>query len=124
MDSAAAARILLVDDEPSLVRMMATYLTRMGYEVASFTSTDKAWAQAQAGEPFALAVLDLTMPGLSAQELGARLLDWNPQIRIIGASGYPTGFEGLRAAAPDRTVFLHKPFTPSALAGLVRQMLA
>ena len=124
MVNTSASRILLVDDEPSLLRMMAAYLSRLGYPVVTFTSTDKAWARAQE-EPagFALAVLDMSMPGLSTEELALNLLGADPAIRVVASSGYPVDLEHLEKAAPGRVTFLHKPFTPEMLAGAVRRML-
>ena len=57
----AAGRILIVDDEPILLKMMNVYLGRLGYTVVTASSTEKAWAEVQAApHAFAVAVLDAT----------------------------------------------------------------
>jgi len=61
------------------------------------------------------------MKGMSSIELGRRLLEANPQMHVIVASGYPASLEELEAAGPGRVKFLHKPFTPDALAACVRR---
>ena len=120
-----AHRILIVDDEPSLLKMVAVYLRRLGYAVVTAGSTEKAWAEVEAApHAFALAVLDATMGGVRMEDLAARILAANPRLRVIAASGYPVDITGLQAAAPGRVMFLHKPFTPEMLGSMVRRMIA
>jgi two-component system cell cycle sensor histidine kinase/response regulator CckA len=119
-----AQRILLVDDEPQLLKMMSLYLGRRGFSVTTAGSTDKAWAEMQAApSEFAVAVLDATMPGMSMEELALRILGANPAASVIAASGYPVVMSALEAAAPERVMFLHKPFTSEMLVEAVRRML-
>lgn len=119
-----SGRVLLVDDEPALLKMMSVYLERRGYAVEAVASTDEAWARVQA-EPssYAIAVLDGSMPGLPSAELALRMLKISPAARVIATSGYPHDVSGLQAAAPGRAVFLPKPFAPEMLANLVEKML-
>jgi FixJ family two-component response regulator len=58
------------------------------------------------------------------EELALQMLDANPSLRVIAASGYPVDMSRLETAAPGRVAFLHKPFTPEMLADSVRRMLA
>jgi len=120
-----AENILIVDDEPALLKMMNMYLGRLGYSVTTATTTEQAWKSAEtASEPFAVAVIDATMEGMSMEELAKRLLRTSPALRVIAASGYPVDMTSLESAAPGRVAFLHKPFTPEMLAAAVRRMLA
>jgi two-component system, cell cycle sensor histidine kinase and response regulator CckA len=117
--------VLLVDDEPLLLQMMRIYLQRLGYSVITSGSTDEAAALAGAGlDHFAIAVIDASMDGMSMQELALRLLEANPSLRVLAASGYPVDMSALEAAAPGRVGFLHKPFPPEMLAATIRSMLA
>ena len=117
--------ILVVDDEPPLLKMMSTYLGRLGYKVTPAGSTDKALAEIEAApERFAMAVLDATMTGIGVEDLASRMLAANRRLCVIVASGYPVDMTPLQATAPGRVIFLHKPFTPEMLAGTVRRMLA
>ncbi|MBZ5575277.1 MAG: response regulator [Acidobacteriia bacterium] len=117
-------RILLVDDEPSLLQMMSVYLERRGYTVTTAASTHRASALAEEQpQAFAVAVLDATMPGLSMETLALKLLNLNPSLHVLAASGYPVDVSALEAAAPGRVAFLHKPFTPEMLAAALRRML-
>ena len=121
----APGKILIVDDEPPLLRMMALYLTRRGFAVATSGSTDEAWAMVQA-DPAAynVAVLDGSMVGMSMHELAQRMLRSNPSLCVLAASGYPIDMSAHEADAPGRVAFLLKPFTPEMLATAIRRLLA
>ena|ERR1035437_1503786 len=121
----AASRILIVDDEPSLLRMMSIYMRRMGYAVVAAGSTEEAWAEVEAApHAFALVVLDATMNGIGMADLAARMLAAGPRLCVIAASGYPLDIATLQAASPGRVMFLHKPFSPKMLGSAVRRMIA
>jgi DNA-binding NtrC family response regulator len=118
-------RILIVDDEPPLLRMMSLFLDRLGYTVTTADATDKAWELVEADPmAFAAAVLDGSMAGMSMEELGSRMLSANPSLCILTASGYPVDMTALSAQAPGRVAFLLKPFTPQSLAAAVGRLLA
>ncbi len=121
----AAGRILIVDDEPPLLRMMSVYLSRLGYSVTTAATTEEAWEKMEsAPSEFACAVLDATMAGLSMRDLALMMLSANPTLRVLAASGYPVDMSDVEAQAPGRVGFLHKPFTPEMLATALRRMLA
>ena len=123
--SDTGGRILLVDDEPPLLKMMSMYLKRLGYAVVTAETTDKAWAEVQASpSSFAGVVLDATMSGLSMEDLALRVLNCSPSVFVIAASGYPVDMGPIEATAPGRVMFLHKPFAPEMLARALRRMLA
>src|SRR4051812_24961949 len=117
---ATLGRILIVDDEPPLLRMMSIYLGRMGYTVTVASSVSKARTElAAAANSFAAVVLDASMPGSTLSEFGDEILTASRDVRLIAASGYPVDVSGLEAAAPGRVTFLHKPFSPEMLAATV-----
>ena len=120
-----AQRILLVDDDLSLLKMMSVYLGRVGYTVTASSRTEEAWAafEASPGE-FAVAVLDGSMPGIRMEELAKRMLHTNPRVCVIAASGYPLDMTAVEAVAPGRVMFLQKPFSTSMLTAAVRRMIA
>ena len=121
----ATARILLVDDDPSLLKMMGLYLGRLGYSVTLANTTEKAWAEVEAAPSgYAIAVLDGSMPGLSMEDLALKMLRANPSMCVVAASGYAMDTTAVEAAAPGRVAVLQKPFAPEMLAAAVRRMLA
>ena len=121
----ATGRILLVDDEPSLLKMMGVYLGRLGYSVTLANSTEEAWAEVEAAPSgYAIAVLDGSMPGLSMEDLALKMLRANPSLCVVAVSGYSVDTPAIEAAAPGRVAVLQKPFPPEMLAAAVRRMLA
>ena len=120
----APGRILVVDDERPLLRMLSLYLGRLGYSVTAAESTDAAWRLVEA-EPaaFTVAVLDGSMSGMSMDDLALRMLRTDPALRVLAASGYPVDMRALSEAAPGRVDFLQKPFTPEMLAAALRGLL-
>src|SRR5689334_17284778 len=118
-------QVLIVDDEPALLKMMGLYLKRKGYAVTTADTTDGAWEKARGSAfGFTAAVVDASMRGLTATDLGLRLLDASPSICVILASGYPVDMSRLQEVGPGRVVFLQKPFTPESLDGTLRRMIA
>ena len=113
----SAGHILIVDDEPVLLRMMSAYLGRLGHSVSTLSSTAKAWAALEAPPPrLRLVVLDASMQGVSMEDLALRALQTGPSMSVIAISGYPVDMSALDAAAPGRVLFLQKPFTGEMLA--------
>ena len=119
-----AARILIADDEPPLLRMMSMYLERKGYHVTTAGRASQVRALfAEAPDRFAAVVMDATLPGSTMDELAGEILRGDPTVRVMVASGYPVDMSLLESLAPGRAAFLHKPFTPEMLAAAVRRML-
>jgi len=117
--------ILVVDDEPPLLKMVSTYLGRLGYLVTTAATAEKGWAEiAAAPERFAVVVLDATLSGIGLEDLVVQIIAASPRLCVIVASGYPVDMTELQEMAPGRVMFLHKPFSPEMLAGAVRRMLA
>jgi DNA-binding NtrC family response regulator len=119
-----SGHILIVDDEPVLLRMMSAYLGRIGYSVSTLGSTGKALAALEAPAPgLRLLVLDASMHGVSMEDLAGRALKAVPPIPVLAVSGYPVDMSSLELAAPGRVLFLQKPFTGDMLASAVRRLL-
>jgi two-component system, cell cycle sensor histidine kinase and response regulator CckA len=86
-------RILVMDDEEPLQRMLKQVLTRLGYESKMAGNGDeaiKAYGEAMdSGRPFDAVILDLTIPGaMGGREAIQELLKIDPEIKAIVASGY------------------------------------
>ena len=124
MDTKGKARILLVDDEPALVKLMQTYLSRMGYSVD--TSGDAnggiaAFEKSSGG--YDLLVADLTLPGMSGQDMALQLLQSHPRLRVLLCSGYPIAVDALPGDVQNRVAALEKPFLPNMLAKAIEDLL-
>jgi two-component system cell cycle sensor histidine kinase/response regulator CckA len=116
----AGQRILLVEDEATVRETARLILESFGYEVdaAADGLEGVACFRRDPARPD-LALLDLTMPGLSGQAVFAALRAERPDLPVLFMSGFSESDAGELLSAP-RTGFLAKPFTLSAL----RQKLA
>jgi len=88
-------RILAMDDEESIRKLLSRMLTKLGYEVELVRDGVEAVKQYQkakeSGQPFDVVVLDLTVSGgLGGKEALKRLLEIDPSIKAIVSSGYAT----------------------------------
>ncbi len=109
-------RILVVDDEPDIVALVAYHLARAGYGVSTASSGPEALAKAASELP-ALIVLDLMLPGLSGFDVLERLRadPATAQIAVLTLTARreePDRVRGLTLGADD---YLTKPFSPQEL---------
>jgi two-component system cell cycle sensor histidine kinase/response regulator CckA len=117
-----AGPVLLVDDEPSLLRVAALGLRQAGHEVVTADDGEAAIEALEAGLRPALLATDVAMPGMDgltlAREARARL----PGLPVLLLSGYSAVSVG---GAPEREGFrfLAKPYTLQALAEAAREAL-
>jgi len=119
------ARVLVIDDEPKLGRVVARILAPE-HDVIALTSAEEALDRITSGERFDLILCDLFMPGVDGVELHERVRAIAPALveRIVMMTG---GVFTERAAAfLDRPSIcrLDKPFEPEHLRRLVRERLA
>ena len=112
------ARLLIVDDEPTLLALLRRYLERLGYEVDTAASSRDALARFSR-EPagYGMVIADLTLAGMNGEEMIGRMRAANPKLRALIASGYP--YEPSLA----NVGFLQKPFLPDMLAEAVKKAL-
>jgi CheY-like chemotaxis protein len=124
MDTQEKARILLVDDEPALVKLMQTYLSRMGYTVDTSGDADGAFdAFERSSHQYDLLVADVTLPGMSGQDMALQLLASKPSLKVLLCSGYPIAVDALPDQVQGRVAALEKPFLPNMLAKAIEELL-
>src|SRR6202163_2052780 len=114
--SAVAERVLVVDDEPDIVALVAYHLAKSGYAVSTATSGPEGLAAARRDKP-ALVVLDLMLPGLSGLEVMEELRADPATARIAvlmltARREESDRIKGLTLGADD---YLTKPFSPPEL---------
>jgi CheY-like chemotaxis protein len=112
--------ILVVDDEPAILDMIAELLGYEGYQVVTTSHGSVALARAKADPP-ALILLDLMMPGMSGWQVIAALKA-SPQTRSIPVVVL-SARRDLPATAKELGIvtFLAKPFDIDELIGIVQQ---
>src|SRR5204863_9540053 len=76
-------RILVVDDDESVLRFLATLLTALGHEVACAESGEQALKRLEETPRPGLVLLDLIMPGMGGLELLDRIRDSQPSLPVI-----------------------------------------
>jgi DNA-binding response OmpR family regulator len=115
------AKILIVDDEPKIVRLVADYLENAGFGVTTARSGDEALMRARTEGPD-LVVLDLGLPGLDGLDVTRTLRrDGELPIIILTARDDETDrIIGLELGADD---YVTKPFSPRELVARVRAVL-
>jgi two-component system phosphate regulon response regulator PhoB len=114
--AAPTDRILVVDDEPDIVALVAYHLVKAGYKVSTATNGADALRMAQQDHP-ALVVLDLMLPGMPGlevlQELRADEATRSVAVLLLTARrDEPDRIKGLTLGADD---YLTKPFSPQEL---------
>ncbi len=115
--------ILVVDDDPDLLRLMQIRLTAAGYAVTTADSAERALAQASVTRP-RLLVTDLRMGGMDGMALFEAIRAENPTLPVIILTAHGTIPDAV--AAVNRGVFgyLTKPFDAKALLTEVERALA
>lgn len=110
--------MLLVDDEPPLLELLTRYLERVGYAVDACSNPESA-LEMFAADParYALVLTDLTLEGISGEQMVERMRALNPALRAIVSSGYPY------RPKSTATAFLLKPYVPKMLADTIAKML-
>ena len=74
-------------------------------------------------EPIHLLVTDVVMPEMGGRELVDQFLVHHPETRVLYVSGYTEDVVLRHGVLHDNVAFMHKPFSPSALAQKVREVL-
>jgi len=118
-------RLLIVDDEPNLLRAVEAYLATEGFDVTTARSGAEALVKLTQGVPD-LIISDIRMPGMSGYEL-ARQLHNSPRTALVPivfltAKGESSDrIEGFRAGVD---AYLTKPFIPDELLAAINNILS
>ena len=117
-------RILLVDDELSLVSLEKQMLERLGYRVECRTSSVEALALFQARpDDFDLVLTDMTMPNMTGKDLAVEILTLRPGMPIILCTGYSEGITAESARDIGIRNYLMKPLSIKDLSRTIRKVL-
>lgn len=117
-------RLLLIDDETTLVEVVKESLEALGYSVVAETSSVQALELFRANpRRFDLVITDQTMPGMTGMVLARELLELCPDIPIILCTGYSEQVTRDRAREIGVGEFLMKPLIVRDLAKAIRRLL-
>lgn len=116
-------KILLVEDEDSVRRIVRMSLENDGCDVIECSGSEQALSIAGDTLPVDLLVTDVVMSNLRGPELADALRRRQPNLRVLYMSGYADESVGLKSALRPNDDFLQKPFSPVELLDRVRQLL-
>ena len=116
------AKILVVDDEPSILRLLQEALTQWGYSVKCASSGTEA-VDAVRGEMFDAVITDIRMPEMSGLELLKEVKRQDESIEIVMMTGYPTIASAVEALKEGAYDYLSKPLILDELRHLMARMM-
>jgi PAS domain S-box-containing protein len=116
--------ILLVEDEPSILKMTRIMLERKGYAVLTSTTPGEAIEKARNHSgSIDLLMTDVVMPEMNGRDLSGKITDLYPDIRLLFMSGYTANVIAHQGVLDDGVAFMQKPFSMGDLTEKVREVL-
>jgi CheY-like chemotaxis protein len=116
--------ILLVEDEPSILRMTRMMIERKGYSVLSAATPTEAIDLAKThADEIDLLMTDVVMPEMNGRDLAGLLTAIFPDIKLLFMSGYTANVIAHHGVLDDGVVFIQKPFSMKELAETLRRVL-
>ena len=117
-------KILVVDDEEPIARIMQRSLINLGYRVTVCTSSPEA-LEIVTGNPdeFDLLITDMTMPEMTGTTLARKILEIHPEMPVILCTGYSDAIDDVRAKSFGIRDYIRKPVDTLTLAKAIRAAL-
>ena len=117
-DDSPPCRVLIVDDEPAILRIYARALGNYGFTTEGVSDGDQALARLELS-PFDAVVSDVHMPNCDGLDLARLIHARYPQVPIIVISGKPAHGDLNRAVSGGAVWYLIKPVMPSVLRSVI-----
>jgi PAS domain S-box-containing protein len=116
--------VLLVEDEPGIMKMGRMMLEKLGYRVlAAPTPSEAVRLAKEQPDGIDLLITDVVMPEMNGRELADFVQSLHPRIKILFMSGYTANVIAHRGVLDEGVNFMQKPFSLHDLAGDVRKAL-
>jgi PAS domain S-box-containing protein len=116
--------ILLVEDEPSILRMTRMMLERKGYSVLTAATPLEAMEKAKNHSgAIDLLMSDVVMPEMNGRDLAGQITALYPDIRLLFMSGYTADVIAHHGVMDHGVAFIQKPFSMADMATKVREAL-
>jgi len=116
------ARILVVDDDENIRKVLETILEDEGYSVELVDTARKAIEKTKR-KCYNLALIDVRLPDMEGIELLTRMRDTTPKIRKIIITGYPTLQNAVEAVNRGADAYVMKPFDMEKVLQKIREQL-
>ncbi len=114
-------RVLVVEDEPALLRLYTRALSRAGYDVFEASSVAGA-DHALMGPKVDAVVSDIHLPGGAGTTLLRRLQEQRPELPVVMMTGSPAVDSAIEALELGAIRYLRKPFGPNALVAVIDEI--
>lgn len=116
--------VLLVEDEPAVLRLAKRMIERLGYAVIDAGSPGEALELARRHAPhLKLLVTDVIMPEMNGRALAERLQPLRPGLKVLFMSGYTADVIARSGMLEPGTHFIQKPFSRQDLSAKIREAL-
>jgi two-component system, cell cycle sensor histidine kinase and response regulator CckA len=117
-------RILLVEDEAVVRKLVRTTLKASGYAVSEAASGEEALRIVKdQSAPFDLLITDMVMPGMGGRDLARKIREQWPDVPVLYMSGYTEDAAFRQGGLESGAVLLRKPFSPNDILVKVRKIL-
>jgi DNA-binding NtrC family response regulator len=117
--------ILLVEDDPALLKLGEELLNELGYKVFATESPTTAIAFATKGEDkIDLLLTDVIMPEMNGKELAETLKRLLPELKVLFTSGYTSNVIAHHSVLDEGINFLQKPLSIQDLADKLSKILS
>jgi len=116
------ARILVIDDDENIRKVLTTILEEEGYAVESAETARKAIKMTKR-KAYNLALIDIRLPDMEGIELLTRMKDTTPKMRKIIITGYPTLQNAIEAVNRGADVYIMKPFDMDKVLVTIKEQL-
>jgi len=115
--------VLVVDDDPAVVDLVARVLEGLGYRPITAGTSRAAIAAARTTERIDLLISDVNVPGAGGRQLAVEIGALHPHARVIYISGFPSEQIAQEGIVTGAQTFLAKPFAIAELADAVSRLV-
>ena len=119
---AKGSRILIIDDDENIRRVLETILTDEGYIVESADNAAKGIEKSEKAF-FNLALIDVRLPDMEGIEVLSKLCSTKPKMRKIIVTGYPTLQNAINAVNKGANAYVMKPFDVEKILQTIKEQL-
>jgi DNA-binding NtrC family response regulator len=116
------ARILIVDDDENIRRVLVAILEDKGYRIDTAGTASDAIKKSQTGF-FNLALIDIRLPDMEGIDLLLKIKDTTPRMRKIIITGYPTLQNAVEAVNRGADAYIMKPFDVEKVLTMINEQL-
>lgn len=116
------ARILVVDDDENIRKVLTTILEDEGYDVEA-ADTAKIAIEKTAKKFYNVALIDIRLPDMEGIELLTKMRPTTPRLRKIIVTGYPTMQNAVEAVNKGADAYVLKPFNVEKVLDIIEEQL-